>query len=273
MIRSNIDEPRPDPSGATDGDFQIVGDGVCIAYHGEEENVIFPNQVKELSNYLFFGNNHIKQVHLPENLHTIGAFTFAFCSQLQEITLPDSVGIIETSAFYFCHNLKSVHFSPNSNLSYLGDDAFLGTPYWNKMESMMNKKEYPELFTLGNHSLLKSIGFTKIKVPDSIKSLYSQSFFENTELTHVILPSSVEYLGASTFQDCINLKNVVLSENLSSIPPYCFKNCTSLRAITIHKGVKSIGKGAFEGCYNLKTVFFPEDQEYEKDGFLDDFDV
>lgn len=265
MLRSNIEESLPTQEKGKADFFQIVGDGVCIAYHGNEETITFPDFVKELSNYLFFGNSHIKQVHLPQSLQTIGAFTFAFCTQLKEITIPDSVNIIETSAFYFCHQLKYVAFSPLSRLSYLGQDAFLGTHYWEQIESSTTQKDYPQIFKFSSHILLKTQGFQKIQVPKDIKSLYTQAFSGNTELTHIKLPSSVEYLGTSTFQDCSHLRSVILSENLTTIPPYCFRNCTSLQSITLPNSIIRIGKGAFQGCYNLKKVVLSESLEYIDD--------
>lgn len=270
MLRSNSEGSLPTHKNPDQDFFQVVGDGVCIAYHGNSETIIFPNYVKELSNYLFFSNHHIKEVHLPKNLHTIGAFTFAFCTQLKEITIPDTVKVVETSAFYFCHQLKSVLFSPLTTLTFLGDDAFLGTLYWEKIQSFKTKNNHPELFTFTAHILLMSFGFQKIYVPDGIKSLYAEAFSGNTDLTHIKLPSSVEYLGTSTFEDCLHLTSVTLSENLTTIPPYCFRNCRSLRSITLPNGIKRIGKGAFEGCHNLKKVIFPESLEViDRDTFND----
>lgn len=54
-----------------DTDFLIVGDGILLAYRGEEEIVIIPEGVKIIASECFLNHKEIKDVVLPETLKKI----------------------------------------------------------------------------------------------------------------------------------------------------------------------------------------------------------
>lgn len=94
--------------------------------------------IADLPDKMFYENNHIKTVRLPETITTIHPETFAF-SSLEYVYIPANVERIEdgkdrgydssnwqyTGAFANTR-LKEVKFANNSKLTYIGKYAFAG---------------------------------------------------------------------------------------------------------------------------------------------------
>lgn len=78
----------------------------------------------------------------------------------------------------------------------------------------------------------------EIIIPDNVKSIGYQAFYNNNNITKVIMPKSVEEIRWSAFGNCVNLEKIILNKELKVIAP----NSTA-RA-----------HGIFIGCNKLKTV-------------------
>lgn len=85
------------------GDYNIVGDGILIAYKGKDSKIEVPEGVKQIGPEVFKDHKGITNVSLPSSLTVIGEDAFAGCT-----------------------NLKS--FSGGSNISAIKDRAFAGCP-------------------------------------------------------------------------------------------------------------------------------------------------
>lgn len=69
-----------------DGDYLIIGDGILLAYRGEEENLTIPDTVKQIGPSAFLGNTDIVSVYLPESVWKIGMDAFKNCKNLELIS-------------------------------------------------------------------------------------------------------------------------------------------------------------------------------------------
>ena len=76
-------------------------------------------------------------------------------------------------------------------------------------------------------------------IPDGIRVIANNAFYEQNFATSITIPDSVEYIGDYAFYDCSFLENLTIPEN-----------------------VKSIGANAFMGCKKLKELTFPASVEY-----------
>lgn len=63
----------------TDGDFLIVGDGVLLAYRGNQPEVIIPEGVKYIAPEAFLNHKEIKNVRWPESLEYVEESAFSGC--------------------------------------------------------------------------------------------------------------------------------------------------------------------------------------------------
>ena len=95
-----------------------------------------------------------------------------------------------------------------------------------------------------------------IIVPDSIKSIGYDAFYDCTNLTSINIPDSVKSIGCDAFFGCGNLKSIIIPNSVKKIESCAFYDCRSLTSIIISNSVKSIKHGAFSRCKNLKTLAF-----------------
>ena len=95
-----------------------------------------------------------------------------------------------------------------------------------------------------------------IIVPDSIKSIGYDAFYDCTNLTSINIPDSVKSIGCDAFFGCGNLKSIIIPNSVKKIESCAFYDCKSLTSIIISNSVKSIKHGAFSRCKNLKTLAF-----------------
>ena len=80
--------------------FEIDENGVLIAYNGDEEHVIIPDNVTTIASWVFLNKNFVS-ITLPRTLISIEKWAFSYCKNLTTIDIPDSVIIIDGSAFEY----------------------------------------------------------------------------------------------------------------------------------------------------------------------------
>lgn len=66
-------------------DFLVVGDGILIAYKGQDAVVILPNEVKHIAGHAFENNQNVVNVVMPPGLRTIEEEAFLNCANLAQI--------------------------------------------------------------------------------------------------------------------------------------------------------------------------------------------
>lgn len=72
------------------------------------EEVHLPEELTTIGQDTFKLCNSLKSIRLPEKLTTIGQEAFKYCTSLKEIVIPASVTSIDSTAFSACQNLKTV---------------------------------------------------------------------------------------------------------------------------------------------------------------------
>lgn len=155
-------------------------------------------------------------LNLNDGLEIIGEQAFTQCS-ISSVTIPSSVKKIMYGAFDSNYKLSSISFSPNSQLSYLGDFAFA-----------FNKK------------------LTSIVLPNSLRVLNDWTFDEDALLTSVTLPNELESIGDYAFMDCSALPSITIPRTVKSIGEKAFLNCDALSNIQFEGTVEewnSVEKG------------------------------
>lgn len=84
------------------GDFNIVGDGILIAYKGKDGKVEVPEGVKQIGPGVFKDHKGITGVSLPSSLLIIGEEAFAGCTNLKSYSGGSNVTQIRDRAFEGC---------------------------------------------------------------------------------------------------------------------------------------------------------------------------
>lgn len=131
----------------------------------------------------------------------------------------------------------------------------------------------------------------EVVIPSQFETIEMSCFWKNYEMESLVIPDSVKLIKGQAFFECPNLKSVKISGNLYGIAPDTFGDPESTAKIlkshpnyiekngfiinksnnsllfvldnskesyTIPEGIEYIGYSCFFGCVNLKEITIPE---------------
>lgn len=244
--------------------FQIEGSKL-IRYFGHDHVVTIPNGITELSSCLFWDNQEIEEVILPDTLIMLGGDTFYNCSNLRKVTIPKSVKTMCNNPFAGCPKLVLENHSP----------------YFHYEEGTLYNHDYTRLIY---HSIMNESEIYRIK--EGTKIIGKHSFYLCTNLESIVIPESVIKMENNPFSGCNHLEldnhsnkyhvinKVIYDEKKESVigclnsadtdelrllpvKRICrnsFWNCKGIRKIVLPKTLETIGYNPFVGCSNIEFV-------------------
>lgn len=244
---------------------------------------------------LYINGNKIEgNLNIPNNVTSIGSYSFSFCDKLTGITIPDSVTSIGTDAFRDCTRL--VNITIGDSVSNIDSSAFLNTAWYdNQPDGLVYagkvaykyKGTMPEntsitlkrdTISINNSTFVNCNGLKSIMIPDSVTTIGDEAFRGCTSLSNIMIPDSVTNIGNFAFSGCSGLASITGSAtsvsavarqarptsfvvNITSgniIENSAFSECSGLTSITIPDSVTSIGYSAFYNCNKLTTITIPD---------------
>ena len=115
-------------------DFEVKN-GVLVGYHGSDEHVIIPGEVREIDESVFLGQEGMSKVTIPEGVKVIGSSAFADCIELVDIDFPSTLITIKAQAFYnsgirsivLPRGLRSIGWAALGGCDFLQKIAYRGT--------------------------------------------------------------------------------------------------------------------------------------------------
>jgi hypothetical protein len=132
-----------------------------------------------------------KNTVIPNGVRKIVGDAFS-TSDIRSIVIPSTVTDIEPNAFCFCTNLKSIKVHP-SNPVY---------------DSRNNCNAIIETST---NTLV--MGFPTTVIPNTVTRI-GDGAFGGSSITHITIPNSVKSLGENVFYECYDLKTITLPRHL-----------------------------------------------------------
>lgn len=244
---------------------------------------------------LYINGNKIEgNLNIPNNVTSIGSYSFSFCGKLTGITIPDSVTSIGKDAFRDCTGL--VNITIGDSVSNIDSSAFLNTAWYdNQPDGLVYagkvaykyKGTMPEntsislkrdTISINNSTFVNCNGLKSIMIPDSVTTIGDEAFRGCTSLSIIMIPDSVTNIGNFAFSGCSGLASITGSAtnvsavarqarptsfvvNITSgniIENSAFSECSGLTSITIPDSVTSIGYSAFSGCKGLTNITIPD---------------
>lgn len=169
--------------------------------------------------------NDIYEIHISNNVTSIGSSAFQGCWRLSSISIPEGVNKIDAGAFAECESLAEINI-PDS-VTYIGASAFRSCR-----------------------------GLISIDIPDGIAGIESYTFDGCISLTGVNIPTSVTYIRSAAFQKCMSLVGIMLPDGITTIDYYTFSGCNNLTSISIPASVKYIQYDAFAECSSLTDIYY-----------------
>lgn len=82
---------------------------VCCFYALRKEGCSVPAGIRRIEAFAFDGIDWIREIHLPEELESLGDGAFSECMELRSVHLPHNLETLEDFVFIGCHKLKRMN--------------------------------------------------------------------------------------------------------------------------------------------------------------------
>ncbi|MDR0455841.1 MAG: leucine-rich repeat domain-containing protein [Treponema sp.] len=240
--------------------------------------------ITSIPNEIFYQNNSLVSITLPDNITSIGSQAFFECYNLIEINVANTNtaycsvdGVVynktqtalvayppgKTGDFIVPADITSIGrfaFEDNTgivNLIILGNVTSIGDYAFGYCTSLVSVTILGNgLVSIGEFAFYNCNKLVEITIPNSVTDIGQTAFLQCSSLVSVTIPDNVTDIRQSTFAYCASLTNVTIPDSVINIGLQAFRSCTSLTDITIPASVTSIENNAFYGCSNLTSVTF-----------------
>ena len=207
--------------------------------------------------HLYFKDEEIKNLIIPDGVTHIPESAFADCSSLISVTIPKSVTDIGEGVFRNCNGLKSIKVEKGNSFydSREGCNAIIKTND-NELIQGCNNTVIPNSVTsINDGAFYGCSSLTSIIIPNSVTSIGGYAFYNCSGLASVTIPNSVTSIGCDAFEGCCGLPSITIPNSVTSIGSDAFYGCSGLTSITIGNGIELIEYGAFAECPELTDVY------------------
>ena len=274
--------------------------------------VILPSTLREVGDWAFMGCSALEEVIFSgANVTRIGMGAFAGCTSLRNITIPENVTSIGAYAFAGIQGVatggqyldlglpeegrwaekemafSSLNLAQNSKLSSIGNYAFYHCDEltnvtlsavmrdfncWAFAESGIENVSFQ---AGGNLIGVDGVVYSRSKatlyyypqnrdgsytVAEETTTIAPEAFHDNRKVDAITLGDNVRSIGAWAFSSCCALATFnVGASAVSTIGENAFSGCVSLTGISFPAGVEAVGNAAFYACEALQTVTFGGD--------------
>lgn len=230
-----------------------IKNGELESIEGEGRELVIPEGVTSIGQYVFEGNTCVETIILPNSLKSIVDCDFAGCMKLKCVSLPDALESIEGNPFMGCRALCEVRITPDHPKYKVLNGVLFDSITGDLICYPAGKQEHDYV------------------IPDGTAGIGTFAFDEAKALQHVTIPDSVIRMGDRVFFDCDHLTEisvsadhpafyvedgVLIDKNEKSIIFYPPKKPDT--EWTVPDGVKKIAQCAFKGAINLINISIPD---------------
>lgn len=196
---------------------------------------------KIIADQAYYRSTELGEVEIPMGITEIGQFAFAR-SSITGVTVPAGVTDICYGAFYHCDSLERVSLPESVKL--VEPKAFSYTPWVNHFLAGMDvegNESSDENYLISGGVLVAYRGTdSQIKIPDGVRVIAGEAFWNHTEIESVVIPDSVTVIGEGAFENCSNLTSLSLGNQVRQIKDRAFEAC-NLQKVTLPEAVEEVG--------------------------------
>ncbi|MFA7076642.1 MAG: leucine-rich repeat protein, partial [Candidatus Izemoplasmatales bacterium] len=215
----------------------------------------------------------------------INSNVFSRSLTLETVFIPETIKNIMPEAFSGCSSLWQVMFMPNSQLEFIGEEAFAYLKYLESFTLPKNVGYVGEnafaynyslnSFSFEDNAILENIpvgmfynnfSLLSIEIPKSVVTINQNAFFKCYSLTTVSFEegSLLEYIRESAFEDCDNFGAITIPASVVSIEARVFYSNNNLSEVTFLEGslLNYVGDSAFKYNTALQTIDLPDSVSY-----------
>lgn len=245
------------------GTYSVTGIGSC-----EETNVVIASKyrgvdVTEIAPSAFEDCEQLIEIHISQNIQTIGANAFDKCKNLTQINIPASVRKIGENAFLGCYDLEylevedvgawcGITFEKNeSSLYCYANPLYFTRGFYTDGELVKTLIVPDSVRKINNWAFYHCEAFQSARISGKVETIGENAFYDCRYLTSVTLGSGVLKLEKNAFYACKKLTEIICPDSIEEIGDYAFYNCKALTSVRLSEGLKTLGKNAFQNCSEL----------------------
>ena len=229
------------------------------------ESVDLPNTVTTIGRGAFSNCQNMTSCNLPSSLTEIGNVAFFWCKNLAgDIVFAAGLTTIGSQAFANCQKITS--FSIPATVTTIGDRAFAqctgityfsvnsGNPnYTTAGDVLFNKDKTVLMYYPIAHSR------TTYTVPESVRIIGDNAFYNAENLTQIVLPSQLDSIGHSGLFQCTGLTEITLPASLRVLGNYALCYCTALtQIVTLATTPPKVDTYTFKDVPKTIPVYVPQ---------------
>ncbi|MGM9804281.1 MAG: leucine-rich repeat protein [Muribaculaceae bacterium] len=198
---------------------------------------------------VFPSGKNVTSFTIPEFVERV--FEGAFMSgqwYLTEVTIPATVKVVDGYAFYNNSTLETLTIEGAQ--TQLGESAFIGC-------EGLTELNLPEgLKTIPKNCFFDLCSLPSLTLPEGLESI-GMNGFGFGGFSEVKFPSTLKSIGMQAFANCENLTTVALPDGVTEVGDNCFSSCVKLTSVDLNN-VKTLGEFAFSSCSALTQVLSPK---------------
>lgn len=241
----------------------------------------FPQQLVSIGNYTYAQCPLLKTLSFPAMLGSIGNYAFAECIGLTQLTFEDSgqsvklgYGARSNSGTSYLDNIP---LFGNTNLTYLyigrdinytADERYGYSPFYNQPFLTDVRFSQSGTVTYCKDYLLYKVNNCKtLTLPENLTSIGNGTFRGMTALESIVIPNAVTEMGTYAFADDTSLKSAKLSTSCPWLKEGLFSECNALQSITIPSVVTKMDGKIFTNCKSLTSITFEDGTDLIEMGY------
>lgn len=219
-----------------------------------EGNALYQND--RIIWYSIRGSREEKEFQIRQGTRVIGKHCFYLCDGLEKITIPESVQIMENNPFSGCSKVsldcRTKAYKVIDDVIYNGS----GTTVCGTLNKIKNE-----------HLVL----------PEGVKRISRNSFWNCKGIKKMEFPSSLEDIGYNPFVSCSNIEFISRTENYKVVDGILYnKDMSKLICCPVSKAagkvylpdsVVELERGAFSGCEGMTEIHLHNVNKINKSGF------
>ena len=145
---------------------------------------------------LYWCDENKSEVVIPEGVIRLGQYICTENNEIEKIVLPTTLAYYSGGEFVRCPKLKMIEIA-SGNVNFTFEDGVL---YY-----LMDGVKRDVLMALQS--------LTSVTLADTVNTIQGWVFGNNTNLTEIVIPASVTSIGYDVFNGCVNLKSVYFEGN------------------------------------------------------------
>lgn len=143
----------------------------------------------------------------------------------------------------------------NKTAEVAGGQGYIYQPNTTIPSSITYKSTTYTVTTIG-YEAYSGAGISSISLPNTIKTIAQEAFWDCLNLTSFTIPESVETIGRWAFAGC-GLTSIIIPNSVTSIDYSILSSCQSLTDVTLAEGLTDLGFAMFQNCNALEHITIP----------------